>query len=53
MHYADLEAAIAQAIGQRLQAPAPHGPCRSLPESIAEGVLDHPRVTALVTPGER
>jgi hypothetical protein len=50
---ADLEAAIGRAIGHRLDGPAPVGPRRSLPESIADGVLDHPRVAARVTPGGR
>jgi hypothetical protein len=48
---ADLEAAIGQAIRQRLEGPARRDGERSLPERIADGVLGHPRVAAQVTPG--
>lgn len=47
----DLEAAIGQAIRQRLESPPPRDVRHSLPDRIADGVLDHPRVKARVTPG--
>ena len=47
----DLEAAVGQAIRQRLEGRALRDGRRSLPERIADGVLDHPRVAARVTPG--
>jgi hypothetical protein len=43
---ADLESAIGQAINQRLGAAPLVGRRGSLPETIADGVLDHPRVSA-------
>ena len=47
----ELEAAIGQAIRQRLENAPLRDVRRSLPERIADGVLDHPRVNARVTPG--
>lgn len=46
---ADLEAAIGQAIRQRLESPAPVNARRSLPETIADGVFDHPRAARHMT----
>jgi len=42
---ADLEAAIGQAIRQRLERAPPTGARRALPGTIADVVLDHPLVS--------
>lgn len=47
---ADLEAAIGQAIRQRLEGPTPISTHRSLSERIADGVLGHPDVASATLP---
>ena len=46
---ADLEAAVGQAIRQRLEGAPPASVRRALPETIADGVLDHPLVSSRLT----